>query len=453
MNDPKQNKVSRRQFLGTLGVGAAASVLTACGAPSTSTSGTSGQAASNSPTPAAASSGGAGDLQFWDMVWGPPEYIDTAKKVVATYNQSNPNTKVSYQSNPWSSWPQVFTTAVGSGTPPDISTGGGYQAIQFYPQNAILELDDVVAGLKPDDFLPGQLDSVKFNGHYVALPWGTDIRIPFYRKDLFDKAGVTPPTNWDELRAGLKKLTTGNQYGIGFAGNDPSGSQGIFSLMYNNGGGFFSADGKLDIMNDRNVEAATFVSSLIKDGVVHPGSAGFAGTDLEKAFGSGGVAMIIYVPGTETRVTAALKPQVQLLSPMSGPHGDKGTMMFANNIMVYKQTKNPDATKAFLKWWSENSLPIWTEGHAGNLPARASIANDPYFQNDPFLKRILSEWVSVGKLMSTKTKGTFPALSDLDSGGQGITFGTDLLQGMDPKQALQKFETALKGLKSIQQLG
>jgi multiple sugar transport system substrate-binding protein len=290
---------------------------------------------------------------------------------------------------------------------------------------------------------------MKFNGHYIALPWGIDIRIPFYRKDLFEKAGVNPPTNWDELRAGLKKLTSGNQYGIAFPGNNPSGWQGMFSLIFNNGGGLFTEQSKLDVMNDRNVEALTFVSDLIKDGVVHPGSAGFADSDMLKAFANGSVAMVIFVPGTEDRVPE-IKQNVELLAPMTGPHGEKSTLAFANNLMIYKQTKNPDATKTFLKWWSENQLPVWTEGHCGQLPARTSIAKDAYFQNNVFLKRILNEWVPVSKLTGNKAPGTFPALADIDAGGMLNTMATDILQGMDPKAALQKLDTTLRALPSMQ---
>ncbi|MBA3944876.1 MAG: sugar ABC transporter substrate-binding protein [Herpetosiphonaceae bacterium] len=464
-----ERTVSRRDFLRVTGGVAGAALLAACGATPASPSGAaSGQTAASASTdagttggataaavqatqaPAAAAGGAAGDVQFWDMVWGPPAYIDTAKKVVQQFTQANPNIKASYQSNPWSSWPQVFTTAVGSGTAPDVSTGGGYQAIQFYPQGAILEIDDVVASFKPDDFLPNQIEGMKFNGHYVALPWGIDIRIPFYRKDLFDKAGVKPPTNWDEMRAGLKKLTSGNQYGIAFPGNDNAAWQGMWGLVINNGGGLFTADRKLDVMNDRTVEALTFISNLVKDGVVHPGSAGFSGDDMTKAFSSGSVGMVIFVPGTEERVTPNVKQNVELLAPMTGPHGDKGTLLFSNNLMVYKQTKNPDATKSFLKWWSANSLPIWTEGKCGNLPARTSIAKDPYFQNNIYLKRILDEWVPIGKLTGTRSSGTFPALADIDMGGMMKTLATDILQGQDVKASLQKLETTLKGLKTLQ---
>jgi len=456
VNDHHRNQINRRQFLRSVGVGAAAStLLAACGGATTPSGGAATQPAAGAApgaqptTGAAAVSGAAGEVQFWDMVWGPPEYIDTAKKVTDQFTAANPSIKAGYQSNPWSSWPQVFTTAVGSGTAPDISTGGGYQAVQFYPQGAILELDDVVAGFKPEDFAPGHLEGMKFNGHYIALPWGIDIRIPFYRKDLFEKAGVNPPTNWDELRAGLKKLTSGNQYGIAFPGNNPSGWQGMFSLIFNNGGGLFTEQSKLDVMNERNVEALTFISDLIKDGVVHPGSAGFADSDMLKAFANGSVAMVIFVPGTEDRVPE-IKQNVELLAPMTGPHGEKSTLAFANNLMIYKQTKNPDATKTFLKWWSENQLPVWTEGHCGQLPARTSIAKDAYFQNNVFLKRILNEWVPVSKLTGNKAPGTFPALADIDAGGMLNTMATDILQGMDPKAALQKLDTTLRALPSMQ---
>jgi multiple sugar transport system substrate-binding protein len=211
-----------------------------------------------------------------------------------------------------------------------------------------------------------------------------------------------------------------------------------------------SEDGKLDVMNDRNIEAFTFISDLIKDGVVHPGSAGFADADMMKAFSSGGVAMVIFVPGTEDRVPE-IKDKVELLAPMTGPHGEKSTLAFANNLMVYKQTKNPDATKTFLKWWSENSLPIWTEGHCGNLPARKSIAQDAYFQKNVFLKRILDEWVPISKLTGNKASGTFPALADIDAGGMLNTMCTDILQGKDVTETLQKLEATLKGLKTLQQ--
>jgi multiple sugar transport system substrate-binding protein len=450
VNEHHRNTLSRRRFLRSLGTGAAASaLLAACGqapaAPSAAQPTASGAA---QPAAPAAASGGAGEVQFWDMVWGPPEYIDTAKKLVDQFNQANPNIKVTYQSTAWSGWPQVFTTAIGSGTAPDISTGGGYQAVQFYPQGAILEVDDVITSLqsagKLNDFLPGTVDRLQFDGHHIALPWAIDIRLPYYRKDLFDKAGTKMPTNWEELRAAAKALTSGDQYGIAFpAAPGAVGWQAFFAFLLNNGGGFFASDGKVDVMNERNVETFTFLANLVKDGSVHPGSAGFSGDDGNKAFGSGKAAMIIAGPGFEQRFPDQ-KDNIGLMAPLSGPHGDKGALSWVNNIMLYKQTKNPDATKAFLTWWSENQKPLWTEGHNGQIPTRTSIANDPYFQNNAMTKQVLEQWIPIGQSAGSKAPGVFPALNDFEGGGVLQTLTTDILQGMDANAALQKAEAGVK---------
>jgi multiple sugar transport system substrate-binding protein len=149
------------------------------------------------------------DLQFWDMIWGGPEYIDAGKALVAQFNQEHPDITVNYRSVPWTNWYQTFVTAIGSGTAPDVSTGAGYQAVQLYDQGAILPIDDVIsqwkASGKLDDFLPNMIDTLKYDNHYVALPWAIDIRVWYYRKDLFEQAKLQPPTNWQEFRRRRKR--------------------------------------------------------------------------------------------------------------------------------------------------------------------------------------------------------------------------------------------------------
>jgi multiple sugar transport system substrate-binding protein len=63
------------------------------------------------------------DLQFWDMIWGGPEYIDTGKALVAQFNQEHPDITATYRSVPWTNWYQTFLTAIGSGTAPDLNGG------------------------------------------------------------------------------------------------------------------------------------------------------------------------------------------------------------------------------------------------------------------------------------------------------------------------------------------
>jgi multiple sugar transport system substrate-binding protein len=438
MNKQDLNNVSRRDFLKVVVLGEAATALAGC-VPAVATES------------AAATESAVAEIQFWDMVWGPPEYIDSAKKLVEKFNQSQSAIKVTYQSISWDSFPQAFTTAIGSGTAPDASSGGGYQPIQFYPDGGILDIDDLAAKFDAGLFFPGTLDTMKYNGHTIAIPWAVDLRIPYYRKDLFEAADASIPTNFDELRAALKKLTSGDKYGIAFSGSTGSaGWQQLMALMINNGGGLFDETGKLDVLNERNVEALMFVQDMMKEGLVHPGSAGFNDADMLKAFSNGSVAMVIYVPGTEDQVPE-VKDKVMMLSPMTGPHGDTGTLAYTNPFMIYKQTMHPEEAKTFLKWWSENLLPVWTEGHCGQLPASTKIAADPYFQSNANTQRIFEEWVPVGKTPAARASGMFPLLAEIDAGSEMATLATDILQGNDVVESLTKLETSIKAMKTYQE--
>ncbi|ACZ43591.1 extracellular solute-binding protein family 1 [Thermobaculum terrenum ATCC BAA-798] len=442
------NGVSRRKFLKmSSAVGLAIALgggLSACGSPS-------------APTPSAtqvgggATSGGSSPvrLDFWDMVWGPPEYIQTAKDLVKQFNDEHKSIQVNYRSIPWNNWYQTFTTAIGAGTAPDISTGAGYQAVQFYDSGAILPVDEVIEEWRKsgelEDFVPGSVDILKYDGHYVALPWAIDIRIPWYRTDMFEKAGVKEPTNWDELRAALKQLTGNGKYGM-VASNDTGGTHYLYFFILNNGGGIFTKDRKLDWMNPRNVEAIKYLSSLVKDGSVSPASAGYSGDDASKAFGRGEAALKIDGPGFDQGFPADTAKKMAILPPIKGPHGDLGTVYWINNIMLYKQTKDPEATMEFLKWWSKNQKPLWTKGHNGQLPARKSFASDPYFKNDPRLSFINDKWVPVGKTVATHAPSIFPQLNAVEGQGVMQTLIQDILQGKDPVESMQKAEPQLKAI-------
>lgn len=390
------------------------------------------------------------NVRFWDMRTGPqPSYGKAANDLIARYNAQNPGVQVSFELEEWADWPQLFSLAVASGNAPDLSTGGTFQAVQYYARGDVVDLDDVVADLKRSgqdkDFLPGVLEGASYKGHTVWLPWSVSPRVIFYRKDLFAKAGVKPPGSWDELRAAAKALTSGGQYGFVVAGNEVLGSHCLLLLIMNNGGGLFAPSGELDVMNTRNLEAAKFLGDLVKDGSVNPGSPRFSADDARREFLAGRGAMIVDTIGLRA-AHRDLKDQIEALPPPTGPHGDKGTILWVSGVMLYKQSQNPEAAKAFLKWWSANEKPMWTEGHCYQMPARKSIGADSYFHADPTVALIQEEWVPVGKSLASHKPGIFPFLNTLDGYGPILTLTDDLVQGKDVVESMQVAEQRLKTL-------
>lgn len=354
-------------------------------------------------------------IDFWDMNWGGTEYPVAAQALVDRYNAEHPDVQVVYRSVPWTNWYETFVTAIASGSAPDLSTGAGFQAVQLYDQGAIMPVDEVVAQLDANDFAPGTLEALRYDDHYVGLPWGVDIRVLFYRKDLLEAAGVAVPTNWQEFRDAAKTLTGNGKYGLVTAG-DAMGVHWVLFSAINNGGGLFDAEGKPALNGERSKEALQYLADLVADGSINPASAGYVGDDARGAFFRGEAAFVIGGPLLPDQSGDA-KPQIGIVPPMQGLHGDIGTINWVNNLMVYNQTEHPAETMAFLKWWSDNALTLWSEGYAGNLPARLSIAADGHFQNNPNVKYVMDNVMPIAKPMSAAVGGTFPQLNEIDGDG------------------------------------
>ena len=390
------------------------------------------------------------DLQFWDMIWGGPQYIDAGKALVAQFNQEHPDINVTYRSIPWANWYQTFVTAIGSGTAPDLSTGAAYQAVQLYDQGAILPIDDVISDWKAkgklDDFFPNTIDILKYDNHYVALPWAIDIRVWYYRKDLLEQAHVQPPTNWQELKAAAQALTNdkAGRYGLVACG-DTLGSHWIFTLILNNGGGLFTQDKKPDLGSERNLEALRFLSDLVQSHVVNPASAGYKDEDAVSAFSQGTGAITLHAPGLSGRLPK-IADKIGILKPMVGPHGDQGTIFWVNNIMLYKQSKHPAEAKTFLEWWSEHQIDLWTKGNVTQLPVRKSFAADPSFKANAEMQFIVENYAPVGKTTATKATEIFPKLNDVEGEGVMQTLMQSLLQGKDVDSSVKAASDRLKSI-------
>jgi multiple sugar transport system substrate-binding protein len=379
------------------------------------------------------------ELDFWDQIWGPESYAVAAAAIVEKYNASQNDVHVTYRSVPWTNWYETYVTAIASGSAPDISTGGGFQAVQFYSMDAILPVDKIIEDMKADgtlaDFAPGTIESMKYDGHYVALPFGMDLRALHYRKDILQEKGIAVPTTWDEFRAAAKATTGDGKYGLVSSG-DPSGMHWTLTAMINNGGGLFDAESKAAITGPRSLEALEFLSSMVSDGSVNPASTGYTNDDARGAFNTGKATFLLGSPNTAAGA-GDQAANIGIVPPLKGPHGDQGTVAWVNNTMIYKQTKHPAEALAFLHWWSNNQLPLFTDGHAGVLPARLSYQKDPAVSGNEQVKAVLDLYLPVAKTMAAATSGSFPQLNEIDGDGFLMSMVQQIWQGVPAAQAAQ----------------
>lgn len=433
-----QGNVTRRGFLGLAGAALAAPALSAC-----NVSGNSG---------GGSAAGNGGELKFWDMPWGAPQYNTTGKKIVTGYPPADGFGKASYQIIQWNGFYQTFSSAIASKTGPAVSSGAGFQAFQFAEQGAIAYADNLIETLKKDgtydDFLPGVMDTMKTDKGYVAVPWQTDVRPFWYNKALLDQAGAKVPTTWDELLAAgiaLKKIGVSG-FATGSGADNNLGAHTMVAMMVNNGGGLFDPDGKPDCVIDANIQAMEFVRELTNEGIIDKGAVSYTIDNLLSQWNNSKAGLGIHTPGLAAQATKVGK-DLLVTSPLMSPSGTVAGLYFVNNLMMYTNTPSQEASEAFLKYYLGQIHTYWETPVGLAVPVLKSIAGADYYTKDPNQVAIVEKWIPVCKTYAAKKTASFAALAAVDGGQPLAQFAQTMLQGQtDPKTALT---TLQRGLETI----
>lgn len=176
-----------------------------------------------------------------------------------------------------------------SRTLPDILMLDNPDLQQIAATGALTPLDTL--GLSADGYLKGVVDASTYQGKFYGLQPITNTIGLFYNKDILDKAGVKPPTTWDELRATARKLTQGKQYGIAFSA--PANYEGTWQFlpfMWSNGG-----DEK-NIATQQVADGLQLWVDLVKEGSASRSVVNWTQADANDQFKAGNAAMMINGP-------------------------------------------------------------------------------------------------------------------------------------------------------------
>lgn len=114
-----------------------------------------------------------------------------------------------------------FTTYLSSGyTGLDVYYLDEFMTATFSTAGWLEPLEGHISKANLSAIGSGPIKLSTYNGHLYRMPGYSGCIVFFYRKDLFDKAGLEPPTTWNAVVSAGKKLTKGGVYGLGFAGKN-----------------------------------------------------------------------------------------------------------------------------------------------------------------------------------------------------------------------------------------
>ncbi|MBB6404797.1 sugar ABC transporter substrate-binding protein [Arthrobacter sp. AZCC_0090] len=176
-----------------------------------------------------------------------------------------------------------------SKTLPDVLMLDNPDLQQIAATGALARLSDF--NISTADFAPGVLSAGTYKDKVYGLAPTVNTIALFYNKDILAKAGVTPPTTWDELKAAATKLTSGEQYGLAFNANPTyEGTWQFLPVMWSNGG-----DEK-NIDTPETAQALQLWTDLVKDGSVSSSALNWTQADVKDQFMAGKAAMMVNGP-------------------------------------------------------------------------------------------------------------------------------------------------------------
>ncbi|MFD4422390.1 extracellular solute-binding protein [Agromyces sp. NPDC058484] len=255
------------------------------------------------------------------------------------------------------------------GDPPDLFYGP-WDQFQTYASQGFLE--PYAENLEnADQFIPALREQFSYDGTFTCAPKDFSTLGLQINTDAWAAAGLTDadiPTDWESLTAAAQKLTTPEQVGLSFGRE-----YARLGVFMNQAGGGVLTDDEITADSPENVEALSYVQSLIDAGSLkwpQDLEAGWAG----EAFGLGKAAMVIEGPWIEGAMKNDFPDRKYLTVELpAGPDGPS-TFAFSNCWGIPAGSETLEATVSLVEHLTSEEQQLAFAEAFGVIPSIESAA-------------------------------------------------------------------------------
>ena len=325
-------------------------------------------------------------LKLWTMPNSPKPKEDLQKMVEPFTAKTGVNVDV--QEVGWDVQFDRIRNAAVSGEGPDITQAGTTQVPFFAALGGFTDLSDRIADIGGKSaYAEGIWNTTQVEGQdgTWAIPWFTEARSIYYRKDVLEKAGVDPATAFQDLDSFKATLQAIKDK---VPGIEPFGAPGkkaydlvhqVMPFVWDNGGAELSSDAKSSTINTAEAQQGVeFMGDLITAGLFDKSQLERDGTQVENQFKGGRLAVWIggpWVLGSIGRAeddTWSEKARANVgVAPMpTGPGGKAFTFVGGSDLMLLKSSKHPNEAWALMKFLSQDQTQKDYASLLGMFPAR-----------------------------------------------------------------------------------
>lgn len=257
------------------------------------------------------------------------------------------------------------------------------------------QLDPQVATLDDTPWWDDKTRTVnRKTGKLMTVPTNPNIPLLYYRRDLYEKAGLKVPTTFDELLANAKKLHNPPQtYGIVQRGSrETTGvTYDFLPYLHGYGGSIFrdekAGDFTVTINSPEARHALDFYLRLAKE-AGHPNTGGQGQAQVIQNLVTGkaahGILVIAAWSQLDDPTKSAVVGKIEFAVPPYAPGHRPGPGLghFLGGIPKNVPRDRQLAALAFLKWFQTREAQV-VYAKAGAPPVRLDVLRDPDLNTQP----------------------------------------------------------------------
>ncbi|MFJ3642688.1 ABC transporter substrate-binding protein [Streptomyces sp. NPDC090108] len=295
--------------------------------------------------------------------------------LVGAYEAKHPGIKVQVSVYSWSDVDRKVKEMVDAGHAPDMAQMGSYA--DYASEGKLYQASDLLSISTQGDFLSELADAGRWNHEQYGMPFAASTRVLFYNRSLFDKAGITPPSDWDELASDARAL---KQQGVKYPFALPLGPEEAqaetMQWMLAGSSGYTDDIGTYTLDSVQNTRTFTWLKDELVDkgltGPVAPGKLNRAAAFA--AFTDGQVGML---DGHPMLMQEAEAKGVKFGTvPLPGRTGaPKSSMGVTDWMTAFKQNGHAEQIGSFLDFVYDQKNVLDFSREFGQLPVTNSASS------------------------------------------------------------------------------
>jgi len=367
------------------------------------------------------------------------DYVDVLNQMIQQY--FTPETGITVNVNLMPN-PNALILSNAAGDQPDVVLGvSGEMPVDYAMRDAVADLSQFPGYEEVEErFQPGVMRSYQYNGGTYGLPEIQNFSALYYRTDVLDSLGLTPPDTWEDV---YRMLPTLQEQGMAFY--FPPKDFSVFFLQ--NKAPFYSSEGNTSMLGEKAALDAFTEWTELFDKYLFPMDV----PSLIEHFRKGSVPIGIadfsfYVMLNVAAPDIAGNWKMLPIPGMSGEGGEteRWAQQSTAGAMIMKQSEKQEEAWAFLDWWTSANIQLrygedveslYGLEYRWNSANVEAILNMPWPQEELSVLREQFRWAN--NIPIVPGHYFLPRVMD-------FAWNDRILRGIPAKEALEDGDNSLK---------